>query len=76
MNLETKTNLRRVEVLQMLSEINLKLKTKLELQKRETETLTQRAKLRGIVLELFKKLKYIDIIYNLALPVKINILLG
>ena len=77
LNFKTKTNLRRVEILQMLSEISFKTENLIGFAEMRNRSIDITSKTRENVLELYAKLKDIEFIYNLALyeAVNINILL-
>ena len=78
LNFKTKTNLRRVEILQMLSEISFKTENLIGVAEMRNRSIDITCKTRENVLELYAKLKDIEFIYNLVLyeAVNINILLG
>ena len=78
LNFKTKTNLRRVEILQMLSEISFKTENLIGVAEMKNRSIDITCKTRENVLELYAKLKDIEFIYNLLLyePVNINILFG
>ena len=78
LNFKTKANLRRVEILQMLSEISFKTENLIGVAEMKNRSIDITCKTRENVLELYAKLKDIEFIYNLWLyePVNINILLG
>ena len=78
LNFKTKTNLRRVEILQMLSEISFKIENLIGVAEMRNRTIDITCKTRENVLKLYAKLKDIEFIYNLALyeAVNINVLLG
>ena len=70
--------LRRVEILQMLSEISFKTENLIAVAEMRNRSIDITCKTRENVLELYAKLKDIEFIYNLVLyeAVNINILLG
>ena len=78
LNSKTKTNLRRVEVLKMLSERSFKVENLIGVAEMRNRSIDITCKTRENVLEFYAKLKDIEFVYNLALykAVNINILLG
>ena len=78
LNFKTMTNLRRVKILQMLSEISFKTENIIGVAEMRNRSIDITCKTRENVLELYAKLKDIEFIYNLVLyeAVNINILLG
>ena len=78
LNFKTKANLRRVEALQMLLEINFKSENLIGIAEMKNRSIDIACKTRKNVLELHAILKDIEIIYNLVLckAANINILLG
>ena len=75
---QNKNKLKRVEVLEMLAEINFKTENLIGVAEMRNRSINIKCKTRKNVLESYAKLKVIEFIYNLALyeAVNVNMILG